>query len=79
MRGIRDVGAALAGTPALAYDQAAHYASEETASAAGVEYRYFYYPLQGIDFVKEKEAEAPFCCIYAVFSDRQELITSHRF
>jgi len=32
------------GNPALAYDQAAHYASEETASAAGVEYRYFYYP-----------------------------------
>src|SRR5215472_883500 len=33
-----------AGTPALAYDQAAHYALEEAASAAGVEYRYFYYP-----------------------------------
>jgi alpha-1,2-mannosyltransferase len=33
-----------AGTPALAYDQAARHASEQAVSAAGVEYRYFYYP-----------------------------------
>jgi hypothetical protein len=33
-----------AGTPALAYNQTAHHAAEESASAAGVEYRFFYYP-----------------------------------
>jgi alpha-1,2-mannosyltransferase len=31
-------------TPQLAYDQAAHAAAEEHATAAGVEYRFFYYP-----------------------------------
>jgi alpha-1,2-mannosyltransferase len=33
-----------AGTPALAYDRTAHSAAEEAASAADVEYRFFYYP-----------------------------------
>ena len=33
-----------AGTPAAAYEQTAHYAAEENASGAGVEYRFFYYP-----------------------------------
>ncbi len=33
-----------AGTPALAYDQAAHYAAEEQATAAGIRYQFFYYP-----------------------------------
>ena len=33
-----------AGTPRLAYDQAAHQAAEEAATAAGVEYRFFNYP-----------------------------------
>jgi hypothetical protein len=33
-----------AGTPELAYDLAAHNAAEERATAAGVEYRFFYYP-----------------------------------
>jgi hypothetical protein len=33
-----------AGTPELAYDQAAHDAAEERATAAGIEYRFFYYP-----------------------------------
>jgi hypothetical protein len=33
-----------AGTPELAYDQAAHDAAEQRATAAGVEYRFFYYP-----------------------------------
>jgi alpha-1,2-mannosyltransferase len=33
-----------AGTPQLAYDQAAHYAAEERATAPGVIYNYFYYP-----------------------------------
>jgi len=33
-----------AGTPQLAYDQAAHDAAEQRATAAGVEYRFFYYP-----------------------------------
>ena len=32
------------GTPELAYDQAAHDAAEQHATAAGVEYRFFYYP-----------------------------------
>jgi hypothetical protein len=33
-----------AGAPALAYDQAAHYAAEQRATAPGVVYNYFYYP-----------------------------------
>src|SRR5579872_33781 len=33
-----------AGTPQLAYDQAAHGAAEEAATAPGVEYRFFNYP-----------------------------------
>ena len=33
-----------AGTPELAYDQAAHGAAEQRATAAGIEYRFFYYP-----------------------------------
>ena len=33
-----------AGTPQLAYDQAAHQAAEEKATSSGVEYRFFNYP-----------------------------------
>jgi alpha-1,2-mannosyltransferase len=33
-----------AGVPQLAYDRAAHYASEQQATAAGIAYEYFYYP-----------------------------------
>jgi len=33
-----------AGTPELVYDQSAHQAAEERATAIGVEYRFFYYP-----------------------------------
>jgi alpha-1,2-mannosyltransferase len=33
-----------AGTPELAYDQTAHDAAEQRATAAGIEYRFFYYP-----------------------------------
>ncbi len=32
------------GTPELAYDQVAHDAAEQRATAAGIEYRFFYYP-----------------------------------
>jgi hypothetical protein len=32
------------GTPALAYDHAAHYAAEQAATEPGVPYNYFYYP-----------------------------------
>jgi len=35
---------AVAGTPELAYDQAAHYLAEERATAAGIQYNFFYYP-----------------------------------
>jgi hypothetical protein len=35
---------ANSGKPELAYDQAAHDAAEQHATAAGVEYRFFYYP-----------------------------------
>jgi hypothetical protein len=35
---------AAAGAPELAYDQAVHYAAEQHATAAGIEYRFFYYP-----------------------------------
>ncbi len=35
---------ALAGTAALAYDQAAHAAAEVAATAPGIGYQYFYYP-----------------------------------
>jgi len=33
-----------AGTPQLAYDQAAHYAAEQRATQEGIEYNFFYYP-----------------------------------
>ena len=33
-----------AGTPALAYDQAAHLAAEEAITAPGIRYQYFNYP-----------------------------------
>jgi len=32
------------GTPALAYNEAAHYAAEQAATAPGIEYQFFYYP-----------------------------------
>ena len=35
---------ANAGTPSLAYDQAAHYAAEQRAEGPGISYNYFYYP-----------------------------------
>jgi alpha-1,2-mannosyltransferase len=35
---------ALAGTPALAYDQAAHFLIEQRFSVAGAPYQYFFYP-----------------------------------
>ncbi len=35
---------ALAGTPALAYDQAAHAAAEIAATAPGIPYQFFFYP-----------------------------------
>ena len=35
---------AAAGTPALAYDQAAHQAAEWAATAPGVDYQFFFYP-----------------------------------
>ena len=35
---------ALAGTPALAYDQLAHHAAEMAATAVGIEYQFFFYP-----------------------------------
>ena len=34
----------LAGTPALAYDQAAHYLAEQQAATPGVAYMFFFYP-----------------------------------
>lgn len=33
-----------AGTPSLAYDQAAHYAAEQQATEPGIGYQFFYYP-----------------------------------
>jgi hypothetical protein len=35
---------AIAGTPQLAYDQAAHYAMEQVVTAPGIEYQFFNYP-----------------------------------
>jgi alpha-1,2-mannosyltransferase len=35
---------ALAGTPALAYDQAAHFLTEQRFTVAGAPYQYFFYP-----------------------------------
>lgn len=35
---------ALAGAPALAYDQVMHHAAEVGATAAGIEYQFFFYP-----------------------------------
>src|ERR1700749_1698017 len=33
-----------AGTPALAYNEVAHYAAEQAATSPGIEYQFFYYP-----------------------------------
>lgn len=33
-----------AGTPALAYNEATHYAAEQAATAPGIDYQFFYYP-----------------------------------
>jgi hypothetical protein len=33
-----------AGTPGLAYNETAHYAAEQAATAPGIEYQFFYYP-----------------------------------
>lgn len=35
---------ANAGTPALAYDQAAHFAAEQRVTEPGIQYQFFYYP-----------------------------------
>jgi alpha-1,2-mannosyltransferase len=57
---------ALAGTPALAYDQAAHYLAEQHATAAGVPYQYFFYPPVFL-FLCAGLATLPYLVSYAVF------------
>ena len=57
---------ALAGTPALAYDQAAHYTAEQQATAPGVPYVFFFYPPVFL-LICAAFASMPYLLAYAVF------------
>lgn len=56
----------LAGTPALAYDQAAHYMAQEAATVPGAPYQFFFYPPIFL-IVCEALAWLPYMLAYAVF------------
>ncbi|HEY3920119.1 MAG TPA: glycosyltransferase family 87 protein [Stellaceae bacterium] len=55
-----------AGTPQLAYDQAAHYAAEQQATAPGIEYQFFYYPPVFL-LICAALARMPYLIAFAVF------------
>jgi alpha-1,2-mannosyltransferase len=55
-----------AGTPALAYDRAAHHAAEERATSPGINYSYFYYPPIFL-LVCAALAAAPYLVSFAIF------------
>src|SRR5262249_17947908 len=57
---------AIAGTPELAYDQAAHYAAEQQAAEPGVDYNYFYYPPVFL-IICSVLARLPYLLAFAVF------------
>ena len=54
------------GTPALAYDQAAHYAREQQATETGIPYNFFYYPPVFL-FVCAALARLPYLTAFCVF------------
>jgi len=56
----------LAGTPALAYDQAAHYVAEQQATAPGVPYVFFFYPPMFL-LICAAFATLPYLLAWAVF------------
>lgn len=56
----------LAGTPALAYDQAAHYWAEQQATAPGAPYQFFFYPPVFL-LICAGLAELPYFVAYATF------------
>lgn len=53
------------GTPALAYDHAAHYAREQQATAVGIGYNFFYYPPIFL-FVCAVLARLPYLAVFCV-------------
>jgi glycosyl transferase family 87 len=55
-----------AGTPALAYDQAAHHAMEQAVTAPGVEYQFFNYPPVYL-LLCAALAQLPYLVAFAVF------------
>ena len=57
---------AMAGTPALAYDHAAHWAAEQQATWAGAGYQYFFYPPVFL-LVCAPLATLPYFVAYALF------------
>jgi multidrug transporter EmrE-like cation transporter len=57
---------ALAGTPQLAYDQAAHYLAEQAATARGIDYSFFFYPPIFL-LVCAALARLPYMVAYVVF------------
>src|SRR6185312_6157331 len=57
---------ALAGTPALAYDQSAHHAMEQAVTATGTPYQFFFYPPVFL-MLCAALALLPYLVSYAVF------------
>lgn len=55
-----------AGTPQRIYDQAAHYAAEQRATAPGIKYNYFYYP-PTFALLCALLARLPYLAAFAVF------------
>jgi len=56
----------LAGTPALAYNQAAHYIAEQQATAPGITYIFFFYPPVFL-FLCAALAKLPYYVAYVIF------------
>jgi hypothetical protein len=56
----------LAGTPAMAYDQSAHYWAEQQATVPGAPYQFLYYPPVFL-FLCAGLAELPYAAAYAIF------------
>lgn len=55
-----------AGTPQLAYDHDAHYAAEQQATAAGIDYNFFYYPPVNL-LICAPLARLPYLVAFVVF------------
>jgi alpha-1,2-mannosyltransferase len=57
---------ANSGTPELAYDREEHYAAEQRATEAGIQYNYFYYPPTFL-LLCAALAHLPYICAFLVF------------